>query len=80
MCQTQWKIILVGAKPLIHAAVGLYFLLLGSSHWQYVSLRAFLAFLMIFRGNSITQVLVLQSGELLLGPLFLDQTIPVAIQ
>lgn len=33
---------------------------------------------MIFRGNSITQVLVIQSGELLLGPLFLVQTIPVA--
>lgn len=34
------KIIPVGTKPLMHAALGLHFLLLGFSHWQCVSIRA----------------------------------------
>lgn len=43
------NIILVAAKPLIHTALGLHFLLLGFSHRQCVSLKALVAFLLLFR-------------------------------
>lgn len=45
------KIIPVCANPLMHAALGLHFLLLGFSHRQHVSLKAFMAFLLLFRGS-----------------------------